>query len=268
MLPKKLLRKAPSTQQQRRRQRGFVKLAWWAWAVIAALTFFLIGGLAQNLDPSLIPGSISAPSTTANAPATGATLTSASARSALYTLAQFAQYIIPGLLLVVAGARFASRNAHQTSASDSNQKSSAAQAPKHRMSWGQFELLTLEVFRRRGYRMSERGSAASDGSINLEVRKDGKKYVVHCKQWRAKEVAMGAVRELNSMMIVSNAAGGFVVTSGAFSKEVRAFVAGRNIQLIDGATMREMLRDPETLAQYEEASIMPTGMVTIPRTVH
>ncbi len=270
MLPKKILRKAHSAQQQRRRQRGLVKLTWWAWAVIAALTFFLIGWLAQNLDPMLIPGSISAPTEgarTSVAPATGTTLTSVSARSALHTLAQFVQYVIPGLLLLVAGVRFASRNEHQASASDSNQKSSAAQAAKHRMSWGQFELLTLEVFRRRGYRMSERGSAASDGSINLEVSKDGKKYVAYCKQWRAKEVAMGAVRELNSMMIVSNAAGGFVVTSGTFSKEVRAFVAGRNIQLIDGATMREMLRDPETLAQYEEASIMPTGIAAAPRTL-
>ena len=73
---------------------------------------------------------------------------------------------------------------------------------------------------------------------------------------------MGVVRELNSMMIVSNSAGGFIVTSGAFSADVRAFVAGRNIQLIDGATMREMLRDPATLAQFEEASVMPTGIVT------
>jgi restriction system protein len=245
--------------------------------VIAVLTFFLMGGLSQNLKPSPQPAPVSAPTEAANSPADptrpGAIAPAASAqassstRSVLHTITQYAQYVMPIILLVIAGMRFGRRNEHETNAADSYQHAGPANSAKNRMSWGQFELLTLEVFRRRGYRMSERGTPASDGSMNLEVRKDGKKYVVHCKQWRAKHVAMGAVRELSSMMIVSNAAGGFVVTSGTFSSEVRAYVAGRNIQLIDGTTMREMLRDPETLAQYEEASIMPTGIAATPRTV-
>jgi restriction system protein len=240
----------------RTRQRGFARLPWLAWAALAGLTFFLLGGLAQTLEPAMTPGADAAGST------------SAKVLSVLHTLAQVAQYLLPLGMIIAAGARFGSRNDDAASAASARVKRSGNghNEPKNRMHWGQFELLTLEVFRRRGYRMSERGTPSSDGSMNLEVHKDGKKYVVHCKQWRAKEVAMGAVRELNSMMIVANAAGGFVVTSGTFSKEVRAFVAGRNIQLIDGATMREMLRDPETAAAFE-ASIMPTGVATVSPTV-
>jgi restriction system protein len=241
----------------RTRQRGFARLPWWVWAVLAGLTFFLLGGLAQTLEPTMTQGADAASAST-----------SAKVLSVLHTLAQVTQYLLPLVMIIVAGARFGARNDNAASAASARVKRSGNghSEPKNRMHWGQFELLTLEVFRRRGYRMSERGTPSSDGSMNLEVHKDGKKYVVHCKQWRAKEVAMGAVRELNSMMIVANAAGGFVVTSGTFSKEVRAFVAGRNIQLIDGATMREMLRDPETAAAFE-ASIMPTGVATVSPTL-
>jgi restriction system protein len=118
-----------------------------------------------------------------------------------------------------------------------------------RMSWGQFELLVVEAFRRRGCRVTERGTAAGDGSMNLELSNGEHRFVVHCKQWRAKEVGIGALRELNSVMIVTNAAGGFVVTTG------------------NCPTLREMLRDPETVvggAHVEGAvTILPTGIPTI-----
>jgi restriction system protein len=251
-----LRRSTRNKRALRTRQRGFVRLPWWALAALAGLLFFLFGGLAQTLDPSL--------GQSAEAVA-GSTV--AKVLSVLHGIAQIAQYLIPLAMIILAGARFGARSDDASDAAARMKRAGNGHSePRNRMHWGQFELLTLEVFRRRGYRMSERGTPASDGSMNLEVHKDAKKYVVHCKQWRAKEVAMGAVRELNSMMIVANAAGGFVVTSGTFSKEVRAFVAGRNIQLIDGATMREMLRDPETAAAFE-ASIMPTGVATVSPTV-
>jgi restriction system protein len=135
-----------------------------------------------------------------------------------------------------------------------------------RMSWGQFELLVVEAFRRRGCRITERGTAATDGSMNLELTNGEHRFVVHCKQWRAKEVGIGALRELNSVMIVTNAAGGFVVTTGAFSAEARTFAAGRNIQLIDGPTLREMLRDSDTIASPSMEgviTVLPTGIPTV-----
>lgn len=248
---------AHSLRHSRKFQRGAISLPWWAWVALAGISFFLLGGLAQGFDPAHAPGVIS------GTVASASSSLSPTVRGWLHMIAQVVQYAAPFVMLVVAGLRFGHRNdGNGTQSKNIVQQPRNSGEEKNRMSWGQFELLTLEVFRRRGYRMSERGNAASDGSMNLEVQKDAKKYVVHCKQWRAKEVSMGVVRELNSMMIVSNSAGGFIVTSGAFSADVRAFVAGRNIQLIDGATMREMLRDPATLAQFEEASVMPTGIVT------
>ncbi len=185
------------------------------------------------------------------------------------------QYIVPLLIVLFAllwrplqpssgGVRAGGRRAGDPPV----QGVDSAMGPISRMQWGQFEMLVVEAFRRRGFRVTERGTAASDGSMNLELSSNEHRFVAHCKQWRAKEVGMSALRELNSIMVVSHAAGGFVVTSGAFSREAVAYATGRNIQLIDGPTLREMLRDPETQAgsggnQAGVPTVLPTGVPTM-----
>ena len=68
------------------------------------------------------------------------------------------------------------------------------------MNWREFEMLVGEAFRRRGY----------------SVR-------VQCKQWKAKKVGVKIVRELYGVMAAEGAGGGYVVTSGEFTKEAIAF---------------------------------------------
>ena len=43
-------------------------------------------------------------------------------------------------------------------------------------------------------------------------------------------------------MAASGAAGGFVVTSGRFTEEARAFTKGRNVELLDGDALFELTR--------------------------
>ncbi|TAG24435.1 MAG: restriction endonuclease [Burkholderiales bacterium] len=192
------------------------------------------------------------------------------------SIAGIAQYVVPLLFLLCAllwrtsgdsdgvGAARPRRASKQQAAV---QGEATSMGPISKMQWGQFEMLVVEAFRRRGFRVTERGTAASDGSMNLELASGEHRFVAHCKQWRAREVGMSALRELNSIMVVSHAAGGFVVTSGGFSREAAAYATGRNIQLIDGPTLREMLRDPETQAgsggSYNGVpTVMPTGVPT------
>ncbi|MCQ8129507.1 restriction endonuclease [Methylomonas rivi] len=52
---------------------------------------------------------------------------------------------------------------------------------------------------------------------------------------------MNIVRELFGVMAAQGATGGFVVTSGIFTKEASAFAQGRNIELIDGAALTLMI---------------------------
>ena len=42
-------------------------------------------------------------------------------------------------------------------------------------------------------------------------------------------------------MAARGAAGGFVVTSGRFTGEARAFAAGRNVELVDGGRLVRMI---------------------------
>ena len=119
-------------------------------------------------------------------------------------------------------------------------------APLTSLSRQQFDLLLSQAFRQRGYVIGEiaiGSQRASDIGVDLVLRKSGEYFLVHSKAWRVALVEVSAVRELDQAMRAQNAAGGFVVTSGSFTREAMGFASGRKIQLINGRTLREMLND-------------------------
>jgi restriction system protein len=122
-----------------------------------------------------------------------------------------------------------------------------------KMTWKQFELLVHQAFRHRGYVIGETGSTGADGAVDLVLRKAGKYFLVHSRLWKNTMIDVVPVRELHSAMRAKHAEGGFVVSTGSFTREAMAFASGRNIQLIDGPTLREMLND---------TAGMPTGVPT------
>jgi restriction system protein len=122
------------------------------------------------------------------------------------------------------------------------------------MTWKQFELLVHQAFLHRGYALGETGPAGPDGTADLILRKGGENFLVHSKHWRAAQVGVAPVREMHNAMRARRAAGGFFVTTGSYTREALAFASGRNIQLIDGPTLREMLNDTAGL---------PTGVPTV-----
>lgn len=103
------------------------------------------------------------------------------------------------------------------------------------MSWREFEMLVGEAFRLQGYSVVENGGGGgADGGVDLVLTKTGEKFLVQCKQWKAFRVGVDVVREHYGVMAAKGAAGGFVVTSGAFTSEAKAFTDGRNVRLVDG----------------------------------
>lgn len=110
------------------------------------------------------------------------------------------------------------------------------------MSWQQFGLLVGEVFRRRGYRVEERGGRGPDGGVDLIARRGGETALVQCKHWRSKQVGVGVVRELLGSMTALGATGGSVATSGRFTAEEHRFAADQGIELIDGEALRSLAR--------------------------
>lgn len=108
------------------------------------------------------------------------------------------------------------------------------------INWQQFEQLVGEAFRRQGFSVEET-AAGPDGGVDLLLRKTGEKFLVQCKQWRALKVGVAVVRELYGVMAAEGAVGGFVVTSGQFTEEAKAFAAGRNIRLVAGAELQKWI---------------------------
>jgi len=155
-------------------------------------------------------------------------------------LAMIGQYLIPPAFIIGAGISAYGRQKRAALFADVQQGSSAAVL--NGMSWREFEMLVGEAFRRKGYAVVETGGGGADGGIDLVLSKDGEKFLVQCKQWKAYKVGVTTIRELYGVMAAGGAAGGFVVTSGVFTQEVKSFAEGRNITLIDGTELTAMIK--------------------------
>jgi restriction system protein len=124
------------------------------------------------------------------------------------------------------------------------------------MSWREFEALVQEAFRLRGYSVQRLGGDGPDGGVDLALKRDGEKTLVQCKQWRAFKVGVSVVRELYGVMAAQGATAGIVVTSGTFSQDAIDFAAGRNVRLIEGDELHELIREARA------AKPLPTGMTS------
>jgi restriction system protein len=122
------------------------------------------------------------------------------------------------------------------------------------LSWRQLEVLVAEAFRRRGYTVLENGGGGADGGVDVVLLKGGQKYFVQCKQWKARQIGVTTVRELKGVIATSGAAGGFVVSSGSFTPDARAFASNANIELIDGPALLEMVEEVKSSAGPNGAS--------------
>ncbi len=109
------------------------------------------------------------------------------------------------------------------------------------LSWRDFEVLVGEAYRLRGYSVRENGGGGADGGVDLVLTKGTETTLVQCKQWRAQTVGVKIVRELFGVMSAHGAASCEVVTSGQFTADAKEFASGRNVELIDGAALLQMI---------------------------
>ena len=98
------------------------------------------------------------------------------------------------------------------------------------------------------------GEGGADGGVDIVLSRGSDRYFVQCEQWKARQVRVTTVRELYGVMAAQGAAGGYVVTSGVFTDEARRFAKGREIELIGGDRLVEMIS-----AQFERGAAMGVG---------
>lgn len=170
-------------------------------------------------------------------------------------LASVGQYVVPIVCLLGAAASALQRR--QRRALVENASANPTADTLDGMDWQTFELLVGEIFRRQGFQVVETGGGGPDGGVDLVLRREGETHLVQCKQWRAYRVGVNVVRELYGVMAARGAASGYVVTSGRFTEEARAFAEGRHIRLLDGPRLLGLLRQVRPAATPSASTPVP-----------
>lgn len=204
---------------------------WWVGLILAVVTYFWLHHIA---DAPLVVSSQSGQ--------VGTAIT----QTVYKGLASAGQYVVP--LICMLGALFSALGRWKRKQLFLEVEQSDSAGALNEMSWQEFEMLVGEAFRRRGYTVAETGGGGADGGIDLVLRKDGEKFLVQCKQWKAFKVGVTTIRELYGVMAAGGAVGGFVVTSGVFTQEAKSFAEGRNIGLIDGSELTAMIKSMQRQA--------------------
>jgi restriction system protein len=112
------------------------------------------------------------------------------------------------------------------------------------LTWSQFERLIGEFYRRNGATVSPRGGPMADAGVDLSLRyPSGEQLIVQCKHWKDRLVGVKPLRELWGVLDDEKADGAIFVTSGSFSVDALAFARGKQLELIDGPKLREMIAE-------------------------
>lgn len=200
-------------------------LPWWAGVLLAVIAYALLHRYAIAPVPTQVgPGQIG----------------DMVAGQLFKTLATFCQYIVPMTLIGGATASYFGKRKRERLAR--NVAESSRGDAMRQMTWLEFEMLVGQVFRMQGYTVTETGGGGADGGIDLVLKKGNERFLVQCKQWKAFKVSVNIVRELYGVMAAQGAAGGFVVTSGVFTEDAKAFAKGKNVALIDGAMLTALAK--------------------------
>ena len=105
----------------------------------------------------------------------------------------------------------------------------------------QFEVEVGKLFKKLGYKVELTG-ASGDKGVDIVLKKDAKTTIVQCKAHK-KPVGPAVVRELYGTMMASGVDSAILVSSGGFTRGVRHFVPGKQIQLISSADLVTMAEE-------------------------
>jgi len=209
----------------RRKKSILVELAaalpWWVGVVGALVAHFILRTIAHELSPD--------PETQ--------NMGQIAVTSLYGTLATFGQYVVPFLLLLGSLFSVLDRRTRSNLFEKASQQASSVAA----MQWREFEMLVGEAFRQLGYRITET-PPGPDGGVDIRMTRDKVRYLVQCKHYKSSRVSVSVVRELYGVMAAEGAGGGFVMTSGCFTRDAREFAKRHHIQLIDGQALAAMIQ--------------------------
>lgn len=114
-----------------------------------------------------------------------------------------------------------------------------------RLSWDDFELLCMELFEKKGWKVSGNEKKGADGGVDIWMQKNrwGKKTsaIVQCKRYGDALVTIKVLREMYGLMHEHHVDTAYIVTSNRFTKECYKFIEDKNMILIDGEKLIQMI---------------------------
>ena len=115
-----------------------------------------------------------------------------------------------------------------------------------RLSWDDFELLCMELFEKKGWKVRGNDKKGADGGVDIWMQKKrwGKKTsaIVQCKRYGDALVTIKVLREMYGLMYEYDVDLAYIVTSNRFTKECYKFIEDKNMVLIDGEKLLQMIK--------------------------
>jgi restriction system protein len=223
-------------------------LPWWVGVVLAAVSYFLIHYISTIQVEQVAGLDVLGPYFF---------------KQLAVNLSKYLQFIMPSIFLL--GALYSLILGQRKNKLYSSVKNNPKRQALLEMDWQEFELLVGKYFETKGYTVKQLPLSGPDGGVDLVAIKDGERYLVQCKQWRSTSVGVKIVRELLGVISATGAVGGFVVSSGKFTRDAEAFARGRNIELIDGEKMVSTIGSDVSSNSLEVADESETHIPTCPK---
>lgn len=139
-------------------------------------------------------------------------------------------------------------------------------AALRRKSWGDFEILVGEVFRRQGYTVKERGGFKRDFGIDLIAERGQERVIIQCKHWLVRRVHEGPVKELYADVKSQGFTEGWLVTCGRFTEAALSWAKGKGLKLVDGEALVQLIsrkpisdREPDAAGAQTATALATPG---------
>jgi len=134
------------------------------------------------------------------------------------------------------------------------------------LGWRHFEQLVGEAFRRQGYVMEETGLGGADGGVDLILRKNGRRVLVQCKQWRRRQIPVNVVREMYGLLAHHGADEVKIACSGTYTRDAEEFAKDKPITLIGGEELLRMVREVQAAPMQATRTVEVVGPSSVAST--
>ncbi|OUB89730.1 restriction endonuclease [Bacillus wiedmannii] len=105
----------------------------------------------------------------------------------------------------------------------------------------EFEYFVADVFRTLGYKVQVT-SGSNDGGKDIILHKGNEMKFVEVKRYTKSSIGRPFIQKLHSAIVDADAVGGYFVTLSHFNKNARQYAANKNIELIDGDSLINMMK--------------------------